>query len=700
MECIKGVIDSMVYDQLTIELHEFRIRILGRRECFWQYHLEQENYYYDIQAPSLEIDGQLVTVELDQIRAVGSPVNLSNGAKEYTFSGTFVADPQMSLQMVFRLHQDEPIIRFRYVLHSQGAHRMTKVSGEDAILYFATSLSKGQRIKEVQLSGFNEWVHSFSPFERPYDKREFTHEVHVMGPILAIEDDDHQFLLAYEHGSQVPDAFLAFNLSQNGTVRLQGVKGNYVTGQPLSSGFATVWMQTGAVRGTEASLAHAYRQFVLKHMAIQVESRQPYIFYNTWAFQERNKHWNHKPYLESMVQERILREIEVAHRMGVEVFVMDTGWYEKTGDWQVSLARFPDSLKCVKEALDTYGMKLGLWLGPTSVAISSELYDRYRDCAMSWHGKVRSPRAVWETEESQDMCLVSDYADALVERMITLSQTLGVKYFKWDAIGQYGCDSPLHQHGGDQHSQKERVDSYAFQIGLVLTKIVEKVTQQCPDVIVDFDVTEGQRAFGLAFLSVGKYFLINNGPYYHNYDLPVGLNDGNWNIFFYPGQARGWVCRYPLAFDRWIPSVLFLTHYLPDDPEESQWMNLASLMLGQNGIWGDLLSVSVDGVRRFGETLGKYKQIRADITEASPVRLGDVGGSPEIHEKISPMTRKGIVAIFSPVAGRYTYVTRSAVEPNYWHTEGVHITLDAESHARIDVHFDAPGAHIVMFGVS
>jgi alpha-galactosidase len=38
---------------------------------------------------------------------------------------------------------------------------------------------------------------------------------------------------------------------------------------------------------------------------------------------------------------------------------------------------------------------------------------------------------------------------------------------------------------------------------------------------VDFDITEASRSVGLAWLSAGKYFLINNGPYYMNYDLAV-----------------------------------------------------------------------------------------------------------------------------------------------------------------------------------
>ena len=42
----------------------------------------------------------------------------------------------------------------------------------------------------------------------------------------------------------------------------------------------------------------------------------------------------------------MLAEIDVAQRMGIEVFVIDTGWYARTGDWQVSLERFPDGWIC------------------------------------------------------------------------------------------------------------------------------------------------------------------------------------------------------------------------------------------------------------------------------------------------------------------------------------------------------------------
>jgi alpha-galactosidase len=202
---------------------------------------------------------------------------------------------------------------------------------------------------------------------------------------------------------------------------------------------------------------------------------------------------------------------------------------------------------------------------------------------------------------------------------------------------------------------------------LALTRIAARVGDAVPGAICDFDMTEGGRCFGLAYLTAGKYFLINNGPYYQNYDVPLP-QDGNWNLFFYPGPARDWICRGPLVFDQWIPSVLFLTHYLPDDPADNQMLSLGSLVLGQNGIWGDLPAVSAEGVARIGNILGKYKQVRDDITCAFPVRRGAVSGSPEVHEKIVTNGRGGVVLFSSP--GEFRYITTNHADRHVWHSSG------------------------------
>ena len=308
---------------------------------------------------------------------------------------------------------------------------------------------------------------------------------------------------------------------------------------------------------------------------------------------------------------------------------------------------------------------------------------------------------MWETEASYGMCLVTRYWEAFADELIRLVKDLGVTYFKWDAVGQHGCNSPDHGHGGLENTAGERAECYAFELVRYMNRVVDKVGAACPEAIVDFDITEGGRTVGLGFLATGKYFLINNGPYFSSFDIPYNWGTAtNWsNVFVYPGPARARICRAPLDFDKWLPSILFLTHYLPDDPENSQVINLASLVLGQNGIWGDLLALSEEGVARFGQVLGLYKQVRDDITGSTPVRAGIVGGSPEIHEKISATTGRGVVALFAGAAGRYTYVTAQRVAEPHWCTPGTTVRRDKAGRAVIECVFEKAGAHLCFFGV-
>ena len=687
----------MTTEMLSIATRACRVLVPGEAERLWSYQATGAAVHA-VGAPTFEIDGQAMTAALHGVRASAPPVRLRNGCTEYRFIGTFAADASLSLEMVFRLADDNPVVRFHYILHSARARKLTKTDGQDALTYLTLALGGTARTTEVRFSEFNELVHSFVLTEHPLAERQFADGLRVMGPMLTAEDAG-TLLVAYEHGSQVPDAFLAYQLHPHFTADLRAVKGNYYAGQPVGPDrpFTTLWLQLAGSAGEQAALAAAYRDFVLRYQTLNAESRAPYIFYNTWAYQERNKSWNDAKFLDSMVQERMLAEIDVAHRMGIDVFVLDTGWYEKTGDWRVNLRRFPDGLKAVKAKLDGYGMKLGLWFGPMHAALTSRMHAEHQDCIMSWQGQPAGIHPVWETEESQNLCLVSRFADDFADELIRLVREVGVTYFKWDAIGQYGCDDPGHGHGDASCSPAERADSYAFQLGQGMVRVVDRLCAACPEAIVDFDITEGGRYVGLGFLAAGKYFLINNGPYFNSYNIPDDIR--NWcNIFVWPGPARGWICRTPLTFDKWIPSVLFLTHYLPDDPADSQLINIASLILGQNGIWGDLLTISDAGIGRFGQLLGRYKQVRDDITAASPVRYGGVAGSPEVHEKIAD-TGRGAVCLFSSASGTYTYVTAHPVDQRIFATEGAAVTCDAAGRAVITATFTTAGAKIVYFGV-
>jgi alpha-galactosidase len=355
----------------------------------------------------------------------------------------------------------------------------------------------------------------------------------------------------------------------------------------------------------------------------------------------------------------MLAEIDLAHQMGIDVFVIDTGWYTKTGDWQINLERFPDGLRQVKARLDSYGMQLGLWFNPLAAAVSSAIFQEHPEYQMSWDGKTGDPWPVWETEASVAMCLASDFSAYFSAVMKRFRRELGVTYFKWDGIGQYGCNSPHHHHGTADNSLAERADCYAFQMGLHMIEIVECVAAEYPDVIVDFDATECGRFVGLGFLSVGRFFLINNGSYAKDFDTPESLGINPWmNMFFYPGAARPRVCRRGSSYDFILPSSLLLIHYLPDGPAHGRENSLASLVLGGNGIWGDLPALSAEDLAFWQAGLADYKRVLPAAARVPARRRGFIGSSPEIYEKLDSQTGAGLLSLFTVNTADVVHVTQ------------------------------------------
>jgi alpha-galactosidase len=448
-----------------------------------------------------------------------------------------------------------------------------------------------------------------------------------MGPMLVSENPNanESFFIAYEHGSQYPDAFLNFKLQKNYQISLKAVRGNYVNQQPINkdNSFQSIWLEIGATRGDKEVLASQYRNFALQYLSENTESRKPYLFYNTWGRQERTA-WAGGKYLQTMNLDYTLKEIDRAKQMGIDVFVIDVGWFLKTGDWRVNTDEkfFPDTLQQVIRKIKSNGMKLGLWFNPVVAARTSKMLNRNLDALSTWNGSAKDFTPIWETEESRPICLVSKYWEDYASEMLRIADKLEISYVKWDAVDQYSCNDANHFHGTAFNSIEERTDSYAFQLPIYLSKVVQKVNKKFPEIIFDFDITENGRAVGLGFLSSGKYFAINNGPYYHNFDLAEiwgsPLPNKNANIFVHPGPARPWFMRSVLAYDKWLPSTLFLTHYQTDGSPVSQRINIASLILGQNGIWGEILKVSDTDVKEIAKQLTTYKTLRDDITLAQP----------------------------------------------------------------------------------
>lgn len=691
--------------EAKIENKHVVVELVNNQTGLFTYHLKGTTSPLTITAPSLEIDGKLTRLLLKNIKTLPS-LKSTNGVVEHSFSASLVSNSQITVKLFFRMSDDSPIIRFRYQLLAGKDIYLTKSTQSDNLQYFGVRMSEQFHFKEIRLSDYNEKHHSYTLSEPVIPPASFENGMAVMGPIiLCVNPQTNQsYVMAYEHGSQFPDAFVQFQLSKDYTIAANAKKGNYLDRQSIKpSPYETIWLQLGGVNGGEQQMAATYRDFATKYLSENSESRKPYLFYNTWGRQERVA-WAGGKYQQTMNLKQTLDEIQRAKELGIDVFVIDVGWFLKTGDWKVNTdpAFFPDTLKTVIGTLKANGMKLGLWFNPVVAARTSNMLKRNAEAISTWDGKPRGFSPIWETEESRPICLVSKYWEDYGDELIRISKELKISYVKWDAIDQYGCNDANHFHGTASNSIQERIDRYGFLLPVYLSKVVEKVNKQYPEVIFDFDITEGGRAVGLSFLASGKYFAMNNGPYFHNFDLAdtwgSPLPNKNANVFVQPGPARTWFTRSVLSYDKWLPSTLFLTHYQLDGKPSSQRINVASLILGQNGVWGEILKNSEADVKAISKELNRYKKVRDDITAANPITQGTPGDHFEVREKINSNGR-GVVVVFANGQGKFSYVTGNKVASDFISSEGSSVKLDEKGRAVITIDFKGSDASIIWFGI-
>lgn len=696
------IIPSIIDSGIVIGNKQCSIRLLEEKNALWEYRTEAGISPLRIAPPVFEIEGTTVSAAWKNVKQTKADT-LSNAVIRYSFTGTIAQDTSMQLSAVFQVAPDNPVIKFRYILSVSSRRRFSKKDNKDHLEYLSLKFPVSGDIAEVRLSDYNEKDHAYFLNETDINQSAFENASALMGPILLSTTDEYTHLLAYEHGSQYPNRFLEYQLSAEKQITLRAVKSNYLNKQLLDSAhdYETIWFHVATAIGNKDRMASDYRKFVLKYIAEYNASRTPYIFYNTWGRQERVK-WAGGQYLSSMNLAYTLKEIEVAHQMGIEVYVLDMGWYQKTGDWNVNKKLFPDSLRQVKALLDKYGMKLGLWFNPTVASVSSKTLAKNEANSIMWNGAYDKPFPIWETEESVRLSLVSPYWKDYADKMIELVRELGVTYFKLDAVFQYAANGPGHFYGSEENSEAERTESYAFQLPIYMAKIIERVQRACPEAIFDFDVTEPGRAVGLQFLSSGKFFMVNNGPYFHSFDLAdewgSPLPNKNPQLFTNPGPARGWFMRSITRYDKWIPSILFLAHYQPDGDSLSLDINLASAILGANGIWGELLKCTPYQIKHTKVVLDQYKKVREDMLVSDPFFSGMAGMSPEIYEKINPVNGRGAIILFANEPGEYNYISNSEVDDTVWHNHGVTVTRDSKGRAVVSAVFNKPGAKIIFFG--
>ena len=276
----------MIHTPLSVSHGDVTLRLPGTHTTLWVY--ETKNNRIEIPAPVFEIDGHDITLAVEEFCTAAVRDALC-GVKEYSFEGTIATHPALSLTVSARIAEKSPFVRFCYTVAGRG--RLTRSRGCDAVTYLHFNLNTVSEVREIRISDFHELIHSYMLTEETVPRQSFDDRYALIGPIICGTDGLSSRLCAYEHGSQPPLRFLEFVLGPDRCAALRAVRGNYWHGRDLLPGYQTIWFDIGIVEGGFDALAEAWREFVLRWMSPNAASRTPYIFYNTWNFQERHQAW-------------------------------------------------------------------------------------------------------------------------------------------------------------------------------------------------------------------------------------------------------------------------------------------------------------------------------------------------------------------------------------------------------------------------
>ncbi len=133
--------------------------------------------------------------------------------------------------------------------------------------------------------------------------------------------------------------------------------------------------------------------------------------------------------------EKLLSIAREAAKNGIEMLVMDDGWFghresdnSSLGDWFVNEKKLPGGLPRLAEEVNKLGMKLGIWLEPEMISEDSELYKAHPDWALQL--KDRSP--VQCREQLVLDLSRPEVADYIYEQIRAVLSSANIEYVKWD----------------------------------------------------------------------------------------------------------------------------------------------------------------------------------------------------------------------------------------------------------------------------
>jgi alpha-galactosidase len=224
-------------------------------------------------------------------------------------------------------------------------------------------------------------------------------------------------------------------------------------------------------------MSRQMNRFCLEHLLPSGFRAEPLpVLYNSWEATEFN--------VNVADQTRLA---EIAAKIGVELFVMDDGWFGARnndraglGDWFVNPEKFPGGLDELIGNVNALGMDFGLWVEPEMVNPDSDLYRAHPDWTYHFphrHADELRHQLVLNMTRSDVQAYILDCLDRLLTDH-------NIRYIKWD------MNRPFSQVGAENLADPKM---YSYLHTMAVYRIVDELKRRHPGVQFESCASGGGR---------------------------------------------------------------------------------------------------------------------------------------------------------------------------------------------------------------
>ncbi|MBR1758202.1 MAG: alpha-galactosidase [Lachnospiraceae bacterium] len=193
---------------------------------------------------------------------------------------------------------------------------------------------------------------------------------------------------------------------------------------------------------------------------------------------------------------RLLDLAREGKKVGIELFVMDDGWFgerdndtKSLGDWDANKKKLPGGLSGICKKVNKLGLDFGIWVEPEMVNVNSNLYRAHPDWVLEIPGR---PHSEGRNQRILDLTK-TEVQDFIIEKMSEVFGSANIAYVKWDMNRNH---SDFYSQGLPARQQGEVAHRYILGLYRVMRTLVERF----PEILFEGCASGGNR-FDLGILS-------------------------------------------------------------------------------------------------------------------------------------------------------------------------------------------------------